>query len=151
MAQECNGLVFVYFEEDQGHLGSQIPKARLNCKAHLPGVLSHRSHPSHVAGGLTQPPTEAKLLPKCPWSGGDQGQVITDSQGWLVPHGHFFFFFYFFIRVDLHCLSISAVQQRDLVIHLATLFLMLSFIMFHHRWLDIVPCAIQQDFIVYPF
>ena len=23
--------------------------------------------------------------------------------------------------------------------------------MFHHKWLDIVPCAIQQDLIAYPF
>ena len=30
------------------------------------------------------------------------------------------------------------------------LFLTLSSIMFHHNWLDIVSCAIQQDFIAYP-
>ena len=29
-------------------------------------------------------------------------------------------------------------------------FLTLSSIMFHHKWLDIVPCAIQQDLIAYP-
>lgn len=31
------------------------------------------------------------------------------------------------------------------------LFLLLSFIMLHNKWLDIVPCAIQQDCIAYPF
>ena len=28
-------------------------------------------------------------------------------------------------------------------------FLTLSSIMFHHKWLDIVPCAVQQDLIAY--
>ena len=34
--------------------------------------------------------------------------------------------------------------------HIHILFLPLSFIMFHHKWLDRVPCTLQQDLIVYP-
>ena len=31
------------------------------------------------------------------------------------------------------------------------LFLLLSSIMFYHKGLDIIPCAVQQDLIAYPF
>ena len=58
-------------------------------------------------------------------------------------------------------LSISTVQQRDPVIHIYiyiyiyghidSLFLPLSSILLHHKWLDIVPRAAQQDLIAYPF
>ena len=34
-------------------------------------------------------------------------------------------------------------------IYIYILFLTLSSIMFHYKWLDIVPCAIQQDLIAY--
>ena len=61
-------------------------------------------------------------------------------------------------------LSISAVQQRDPAIYMYVcvcvcgwvytyiyvLFLTFSSIMFHHKWLGIVPCAIQQGLIAYP-
>ena len=46
-------------------------------------------------------------------------------------------------------LSISAVQQSDSVIFFTHILLILLSIMFHHKWLDRVPCAIQQDFIAY--
>jgi len=50
-----------------------------------------------------------------------------------------------------NALLISAVQQSDPIIHVHTFFfLTLSSIMFHHKGLDIVPCAIQQDLITYP-
>ena len=35
-------------------------------------------------------------------------------------------------------------------IYIYILFLTLSPIMFHHKWLDTAPCAIQQDLIAYP-
>ena len=35
--------------------------------------------------------------------------------------------------------------------HIYILFLILSSIMLHHKWLVIVPSAIQQDLITYPF
>ena len=35
--------------------------------------------------------------------------------------------------------------------HMYIIFLILSSIIFCHKRLDIVPCAIQQDLIVYPF
>ena len=52
-------------------------------------------------------------------------------------------------------LSIFAVQQSDPVIHIYmyiytltyVLFLILSSILFYHKRLDIVPCAVQQDLI----
>ena len=34
--------------------------------------------------------------------------------------------------------------------HIYILFLTLSSIMFHHKWLYIVPCDTQQDLIAYP-
>ena len=34
-------------------------------------------------------------------------------------------------------------------IYIYILFLTLSSIMFHHKWLDRVPCAVQQDLIAY--
>ena len=47
-------------------------------------------------------------------------------------------------------------KQQDATIYLSflkmcvyILFLMLSSILFHHKWLDIVPCAIQWDLIAY--
>ena len=47
---------------------------------------------------------------------------------------------------------ISGVQQSDSVIHIHIfiLFQILSHIDYH-RILNIVPCAIQQDLVVYPF
>ena len=36
-------------------------------------------------------------------------------------------------------------------ISIHTLFLILSFIVFHHKWLDIVPSAVQQDLIAHLF
>ena len=72
-----------------------------------------------------------------------------------------FLFFNFLIIVDLQCyvLSISAAQQSDPVIYMCVhthkhthiLFLTLSSIMFHHKWSDMVPCAIQQNLISIPF
>ena len=34
--------------------------------------------------------------------------------------------------------------------YIYSFFLILSSIMFQHKWLDIVSCAIQQEFIAYP-
>jgi len=44
-----------------------------------------------------------------------------------------------------------AIQQSDPLIHIYIVFLTLFSIMFNRKWLDIVSCAIQQDFIAYPF
>jgi len=46
---------------------------------------------------------------------------------------------------------ISAVQQSDSVIHMYILFFTFFSIMVSHRILNIVPYALQQDLIVYPF
>ena len=65
-----------------------------------------------------------------------------------------FFFkndFYFSIIVSLQC-SVNFYCTAEEPSHTYTyiLFLTLSSIMFHHKWLDIVPCGIQQDLIAYP-
>ena len=64
---------------------------------------------------------------------------------------HIFFLHKNFYYTWFIVLSISAVQQSDPVyVYTHTFFfLMLSSIMFHHKCLDIVPCAVQQDFIAY--
>ena len=63
-----------------------------------------------------------------------------------------FFFFFFLIVVDLtvfyQFLLYYKVTQLYIYIHI--IFLTLSSIIFHHKWLDIVPCATQQDLIAYP-
>ena len=53
------------------------------------------------------------------------------------------------IKYSVNFLLYSKVTQSHIHIHI--LFLTLSSIMLHHRWLDIVPGAIQQDFIANPF
>ena len=63
-------------------------------------------------------------------------------------------FWFFLLQLIYNVLSISAIQQSDPVIYIYIythiLFLTLSSIMFHHKWLDIVLCAVQQDLIAYP-
>ena len=44
---------------------------------------------------------------------------------------------------------ISAVQHNDLVTLIYTFFFILFSIMVYHRILNIVPCAVQQDLVVY--
>ena len=46
---------------------------------------------------------------------------------------------------------ISAVQQSDSVIHIYTFFFIFFVIMVYPRVLNIVPCAIESDIVVYPF
>ena len=63
-----------------------------------------------------------------------------------------FYDFCFFIIVDLQCsVNFYCITKwpSDTYMYVYILFLTLSFIVFHHRWLDIVPCAIQQDLIAY--
>ena len=43
--------------------------------------------------------------------------------------------------------SFSYIYKR---VYIYILFLTLSSIVFHHEWLGIAPCAIQQDLIAYP-
>ena len=58
----------------------------------------------------------------------------------------FNFFQYNWFTVFCQFLLYSKMTQSH--IHIYILFLTLSSIMLHHKWLDIVPCAIQQDIIV---
>ena len=72
------------------------------------------------------------------------------------PSVNFFFkccVFYFLIEAQLvyNGVPISAVHQSDSVIHIHTLFKIIFSIVVHPRRLDIVPCALQQDLMVYPF
>ena len=61
----------------------------------------------------------------------------------------------FSITVDLHssvnfCCVAKCHSYIYIYTHTHILFFTLSSIMFHHEWLHIVPCAIQQDLIPYP-
>ena len=60
--------------------------------------------------------------------------------------------FMFSITVDLQCsgqfLQYSKVTQSYIYTYI--LYLTLSSIMFHHKLLDIVPRALQQDLFAYP-
>ena len=68
----------------------------------------------------------------------------------------FLFFIYllllkFFIIVDLWCsINFCCTAKWPTYIYLYILFLTLSSTMFHHKWLHIVPCTIQQNLIAYP-
>ena len=53
------------------------------------------------------------------------------------------------LQCSVNFLLYSKVAQS--YIHIYILFLTLSAIMLHHKWLDIVPSAVQQDFMAYPF
>ena len=50
------------------------------------------------------------------------------------------------LKRSVNFLLYSKVTQS----HMHILFLTLSSIMFHHKWLDMVSCATQQDLIAYP-
>lgn len=57
-----------------------------------------------------------------------------------------------FIEVWLiyNAVFISAVQQFDSVVHTRTFFLIFLSTMVYARILNVVPCATQQDLVVYP-
>ena len=59
----------------------------------------------------------------------------------------------YFIELQLiyNVVLISAVQKSDSVIHMYTFFLIFFSMMVYCRTLNIAPCAIQEDLIVYPF
>ena len=70
----------------------------------------------------------------------------------IVPNFFLFLLFNFFIIVDLQC-SVKfccTAKWPHSYIYMYILFLTLSSIMFHLKWSDVVPCAIQQDLIAYP-
>ena len=77
----------------------------------------------------------------------DQTQVshITDSLP-SDPPGKSLLKYSWFIK-----LLISGVQQNDSFIHTCTFFFTLFAIMVYGQILNIVPCAIQNDLLVYPF
>ena len=54
------------------------------------------------------------------------------------------------VQLTYNAVPISAVQQSDSGIHRYTFFIVFSIIVYH-RILNIVPCAIHQDLVVYPF
>ena len=78
---------------------------------------------------------------------------------WPLPHGvsqacaFFLFSFYMFlIEVSLiyNVMLISPVQQSVSVIHIYTFLFIFFSVTVYHRILNIVPCALQQDLVVYP-
>jgi len=73
-----------------------------------------------------------------------------------MGYGFFFYDFYFFhyswFKVFCQFLLYSKVTYIYMYIYIYThtIFLTLSSIMFYHKWLDIGPCANQQNLIAYP-
>ena len=67
----------------------------------------------------------------------------------------FYFFHYSWFTVFCQFLLCSKVTHIYIynihILYIYILSLTLSSIMFHHKWLDIVPCAIQQYLIAYLF
>ena len=82
---------------------------------------------------------------------------LPQNAMWMVrspafgPHRVFLiynnFYFFHYSWFTAFC-QFSAVQQGDPVIHTC---IHSHIIMLHHKWLDIVLSAIQQDLIAYPF
>ena len=59
--------------------------------------------------------------------------------------------FKFFIVVDLqYPVNLCHIEKLPSCTYKYILFLILSSVMFHHKRLDMVPCAIQQDLIASP-
>ena len=63
---------------------------------------------------------------------------------------HFIPWFTMFCQFLLYNKVIQFYIYIYIYIYTYILFLALSSIIFHHKWLDIVHCAIQQDLIAYP-
>ena len=61
-----------------------------------------------------------------------------------------FTFIFIFVIADLQYSINFCCTAKCPVIHVYILFLTLSSIKFHHKWLETFPCAIQKDLIVYP-
>ena len=59
--------------------------------------------------------------------------------------------FIIFLTLTYNVMLVSAVQQNDSVIHMCALFFVFFSIMVYHKILNIVPCVIQPDLVVYPF
>ena len=58
----------------------------------------------------------------------------------------------FFIIVDLECsVNFYCMVKWPSYTYVYIFFLTLTSIMFHHKKLDVIPCAMQQDLIAYAF
>ena len=62
-----------------------------------------------------------------------------------------YFFYYNWFTLFCQFMLYSKVTQSYIYIYIYVFFFTLSSIMFHHKSLDRVPWAIQQDLIAYPF
>ena len=139
-------------------------------------VLAHSD--SWVGDAETQNYTSTGAHSDC-WVGDAETQNYTSTRwshlvGWIsvlvvsvylsvVFFSLGFFYFLFFIKVWLiyNGLSISAVQQSWFTMvcqfllyskkNIYILFVILSSMVFYHKWLNIVSCAVQQDLIAYLF
>ena len=82
------------------------------------------------------------------------------AKAYKFDHVSFVLWFLFFpLWLIYSVLSISTIQQSDPVIHNMHTFFFSHYpfffshypsLMFHHKWLDVFPCAIQQDLIACP-
>ena len=74
--------------------------------------------------------------------------ITTEPQWELLFHIYIFFFS---IIAGLQCSINFLLYSMVTQLHIHVYFLFSHIIMLHHKWLDIVPSATQQDLIAYPF
>ena len=80
-----------------------------------------------------------------------EGKMWKLSHFLILNYSKIKIFFKKIIIVDLQCsINFCCRAKWPSYTCIYILFLTLSSIMFHHKWLDIVPCAVQQDLIAYP-
>ena len=80
------------------------------------------------------------------------GKSVEDFPVFNVSLYNFLkFFFYFFIRAGLQCSVNFLLYSMVTWLHIHVYILFSHIVMLQHKWPDIVPSAIRQDLIAYPF
>ena len=67
-----------------------------------------------------------------------------------VCSAHFFSIYFMAVELIHNAVFVSTAPWSDSVIHTHTCFLKFFSILVYHRMLNLVPCAVQEDLIVYP-
>ena len=88
---------------------------------------------------------------------------LSSSMLWLDGPQKSHFIYFYFLMIFIFSIIVGLLYSINFLLyskvvqsytpphtHIYIVFLTLSSIMLHHKWLDIVSSAIQQDFIAYP-
>ena len=82
----------------------------------------------------------------------DAEAISRQHSGPRQLHSIIFLVYFFEIQLIYNVVLISAVSKViQLYMYMYIFFFILFSIMVYHRMLHIVPCTVQQDFVVYPF